>query len=89
MARKRQQYMLKLWWWLLGEQHILTTTLPQYRKIGQIVNVAGECFRVTRVRGNDVWGRPRLFARGSDEITVVESPLKHLRRSTTALTAGS
>lgn len=76
-------------WKLLGEQHILTTTLSQYRQKGQRVNIAGRCYRVTRVHGDHVWGRPLLFQRSCDEIVIVESPLKHLRGSAQTSTATS
>lgn len=69
-------------WWLLGERRILTTSLPQYRNVGQIVDVAGRCYRITRVVGPDVWGRPLLTQQDCAKVTIVESPLKHLRRST-------
>jgi hypothetical protein len=70
----------KLLWWLIGERRILATTLPQYRRTGQLIRIAGRCYRVTRVAGVEVWGRP-VSTEGTDgEVLVVESPLKHLRQ---------
>lgn len=73
--------MLKVIWWLIGERHILTTNMPPYRERGRVVEIAGECFRITRVIGQDVWGRPVRHDAGRRNVTVVESPLKHLRQS--------
>lgn len=73
----------KLLWWLFGERRILATTLPQYRKIGQLVRVADRCYRVTRVAGIQVWGRSVSSECTGDEVLVVESPLKHLRQLNT------
>jgi len=73
----------KLLWWLFGERRILATTLPQYRKIGQLVRIANRCYRVTRVAGDEVWGRPVRTECKGDEVLVVESPLKHLRQLNT------
>lgn len=73
----------KLLWWLFGERRILATSLPQYRRIGQLVRIADRCFRVTRVAGVEVWGRPVDAGYAEGEVLVVESPLKHLRQLNT------
>jgi hypothetical protein len=73
----------KLLWWLMGERRILATTLPQYRTIGQLVRIADRCYRVTRVAGDEVWGRPVTAVGVEGEVLVVESPLKHLRQLNT------
>lgn len=73
--------MLHVFWWLMGERRILATTLPQYRRVGALVEYAGVCYRITRVAGLDVWGRPVASDVSDQPVTVIESPLKHLRHS--------
>lgn len=68
--------------WLLGQRPVLTTTLPQYKHVGRTIEVAGECYRITYVRGDEVWGRPVARPAEPCDLVVVESPLKHLRSVT-------
>jgi hypothetical protein len=71
--------MLRGLWWLMGERRILTTTLDQYRQRGRVIEIAGQCYRITRVHGDNVWGRP--VAQPPDaEVLVVRSPLKQSPR---------
>ena len=72
--------MLRWLWWLTGERRILATSLPQYRQVSVFVAYAGRCYRVTRVVGMDVWGRPIAPEACHGEVLTVESPLKHVRR---------
>ncbi len=78
--------MLRGLWRLLGERRILTTTLDQYRQRGRVIEIAGQCYRITRVDGNDVWGRPVAKPTGEGTL-VVQSPLKHLGTMTRSRTA--
>jgi hypothetical protein len=75
-----EDVMFRGFWWLIGERRILTTTLPQYRQVGRVIELAGRCYRITRVYGDEVWGR--LIARSAEreKAVVVESPLKQLRQ---------
>lgn len=72
--------MVQFLWWLTGERRILATNLPQYRQVGLLVEFAGVRYRITRVVGLDVWGRP-VADDGCAEAIVIESPLKHVRRA--------
>lgn len=73
--------MVHVFWWLTGERRILATNLPQYRQVGLLVEFAGVRYRITRVVGLDVWGRPVAADDCCDEAVVIESPLKHVRRA--------
>lgn len=73
--------MVQLLWWLTGERRILATSLPQYRQVGLLVECAGVCYRITRMVGLEIWGRPVAREECDDEPTVIESPLKHVRRA--------
>lgn len=73
--------MVRLLWWLTGERRILATNLPQYRQVGLLVECAGECYRITRVVGLDIWGRRVPQDACRDKALVIESPLKHVRRA--------
>jgi hypothetical protein len=77
--------MFRVLWWLTGERRILTTTLSQYRQVGRVIELAGQCYRITRVYGDEVWGR--LVARSTEreKAVVVESPLKQLRQRVEAV----
>ena len=72
--------MVHILWWLTGERRILATNLPQYRQVGLLVECAGVRYRITRVVGLDVWGRP-VASDDCEEAIVIESPLKHVRRA--------
>lgn len=73
--------MVRFLWWLTGERRILATSLPQYRQVGLLVQCAGECYRITRVVGLELWGRHVAQELCRDEAIVIESPLKHVRRA--------
>lgn len=72
--------MLRMLWWLSGQRRILTTTLPQYRQIGQVLCLAGRCYRVTHVYGSEVWGRPLRRPPEHASVLTIESPIKQFRR---------
>lgn len=81
--------MRQFMWRLLGEQCIYHTTFPLYRQIGRYVEVTGKCYRITHVHGDEVSGRPRWFRRSCDDLIVVQSPFKHVRRQQSGtMTAG-
>jgi hypothetical protein len=47
---------------------------------GRALRLAGRCYRVTRTAGDQVWGRPLPHDARCDDVVLVESPIKGLRR---------